>query len=83
MCETGRPRVWQGGGARCAGLLAHLLAGVAAAAPADAPPAGPDSTSRTGNSAADSSDMIPPPECIRKTGQAAPSAASRSRRRPR
>ena len=30
-----------------------------------APPAGPDSTSRTGKAAADSTDMRPPPEWIR------------------
>ena len=37
-----------------------------------APPAGPDSTSRTGNSAAVSTEIRPPPEWIRKIGQRAP-----------
>ena len=41
-----------------------------------APPAGPDSTSRTGNSAAVSTEMIPPPEWIMSNGQVAPAACS-------
>ncbi len=39
-------------------------------------PPGPDSTRRTGNSAAVSTETRPPPEWIMKTGQVAPISAS-------
>ena len=48
-----------------------------------APPAGPDSTSRTGNSEAVSTEMRPPPEWIMKTGHCAPISFSRTCRRDR
>ena len=48
-----------------------------------APPAGPDSTRRTGKSAAFWIEMIPPPECIRKIRHDTPSSRNRSSRRPR
>ena len=48
-----------------------------------APPAGPDSMSRTGYRAAASTTMRPPPEWMRYTGQEAPAACSCSSRRRR
>ncbi len=41
-----------------------------------APPAGPDSISRTGNAIASASDIRPPPECTSRIGQATPCAPS-------
>src|SRR5690606_16277831 len=48
-----------------------------------APPAGPDSTKRTGNSAAVSTEIIPPPECIIKTSHTAPCFFNSSTKRAR
>ena len=48
-----------------------------------APPAGPDSTRRTGNSDAVSTEISPPPEWIMNTGHSAPMSRSRRCRRAR
>jgi hypothetical protein len=48
-----------------------------------APPAGPDSSNRTGCSIAVSTDMSPPPEWSMNTGAPIPASFSRATRRPR